>query len=43
VAAPFRSAAGNRWHHEQKWVDLAPITIRRMGRPQRGQGSPVRW
>ena len=43
VAAPFRSAAGSRWQNEQKCVDRAPMTIRRMGRPQRGQGPPVRW
>ena len=33
----------SRWHHEQKWVDRAPTTIRLIGRPQRGHGSPVRW
>ena len=43
AAAPGRSAAGSRWHHEQKWVARPPTTIRRIGRPQRGQGSPVRW
>ena len=32
-----------RWHHEQKCVDRAPMTIRLTGRPQRGHGSPVRW
>ena len=42
-AAPFRSAAPSRWHHEQKCVDRAPMTMRLIGRPQRGQGSPVRW
>jgi len=41
--APARSAAGRRWHHEQKWVDRAPMTTRRIGRPQRWHGSPVRW
>src|SRR5918993_1181376 len=35
--APLRSAAPNRWHHEQKWVDRAPMTIRFTRRPQRGQ------
>ena len=39
----LRSAAGSRWHHEQKWVERAPMTIRLIGRPQRGHGSPVRW
>ena len=39
----LRSAGESRWHHEQKWVDRAPMTIRRTGRPQRGHGSPVRW
>ena len=44
MAAPaFRSAGESRWHHEQKWVARAPMTIRRTGRPQRGHGSPVRW
>ena len=33
----------SRWHHEQKCVDRAPMTIRLTGRPQRGHGSPVRW
>ena len=44
-AAPraARSAAGSRWHHEQKWVARMPITIRRIGRPQRWHGWPVRW
>ncbi len=28
--APARSLTGNRWHHEQKWVARAPITIRRI-------------
>jgi hypothetical protein len=37
-----RSAKGRRWHHEQKCVDRAPITIRRVGRPQRGHGLQVR-
>ena len=41
--AAARSAAGSRWHHEQKCVDRAPTTIRLIGRPQRGHGSPVRW
>ena len=36
VLAPARSSAGSRWHHEQKCVDRAPITIRLIGRPQRG-------
>ena len=40
---PARSAAGSRWHHEQKCVARAPTTIRRIGRPQRGHGSPARW
>ena len=40
---PFRSAAGRRWHHEQKCVARPPTTTRRTGRPQRGHGSPVRW
>ena len=40
--APARSAAGRRWHHEQKWVARPPTTIRRIGRPQRRHGSPVR-
>ena len=26
VAAPGRSPAGSRWHHEQKWVARAPTT-----------------
>ena len=42
-ARPPGRAAGSRWHHEQKCVERAPITIRRIGRPQRGHGSPVRW
>ena len=41
--APARSPAGSRWHHEQKWVLRAPMTMRLTGRPQRGHGSPVRW
>ena len=43
VDAPLRSAAPSRWHHEQKWVERAPMTMRLTGRPQRGHGSPVRW
>ncbi len=43
LGPPARSAAGSRWHHEQKWVARAPMTIRRIGRPQRGHGSAVRW
>ena len=42
-AAAGRSAAGSRWHQEQKCVARIPITIRRIGRPQRRQASPVRW
>ena len=38
-----RSPDGSRWHHEQKCVERAPMTIRRIGRPQRKQGSPARW
>ena len=34
-------SAGRRWHHEQKCVDRAPMTIRLIGRPHRGHGSPV--
>jgi hypothetical protein len=41
--APARSPADSRWHHEQKWVARPPTTTRRIGRPQRRQGSPVRW
>ena len=41
--APGRSEAGRRWHHEQKCVARPPTTIRRIGRPQRRHGSPVRW
>jgi hypothetical protein len=26
-----RSAAGKRWHQEQKWVERAPMTIRLIG------------
>ena len=40
---PSGRPARSRWHHEQKWVDRAPTTIRLIGRPQRGHGSPVRW
>ena len=30
------------WHDGQKYVDRWPITTRRMGVPQRGQGWPSR-
>ncbi len=43
AAAPARSAAGSRWHHEQKCVARCPTTIRRIGRPQRRHGAPARW
>ncbi len=43
LAAAGRSAAGSRWQNEQKCVARMPITIRRIGRPQRGHGCPVRW
>ncbi len=38
AAAAGRSAAGRRWHHEQKCVARTPMTIRRIGRPQRAAG-----
>ena len=46
AGSPWRPAgrcAGRRWHHEQKCVARTPTTIRRIGRPQRRHGSPVRW
>ena len=43
LARPRGRAAGSRWHHEQKCVLRAPMTMRLIGRPQRGHGSPVRW
>jgi hypothetical protein len=43
AAAPGLSPAGRRWHHEQKCVERAPMTIRRTVCPQRKHGSPARW
>jgi hypothetical protein len=34
---------GRGWQPGQKWLLRPAITMRRIGRPQRRQGLPVRW